>query len=68
MPGWWPSLASGFDNRGVRWQWKNEFTGEVHDRYDGSTYLGSGGAEASEWFRDIVISAIQAGIEAPVQS
>ena len=61
-------LGQWLDTRGVRWQWKNEFTGEVHDRYDGLTDLGSGGAEASEWFRDIVTPAIQAGIEAPVQS
>jgi hypothetical protein len=48
------------DDHGIPWQWQNEFTGEVFDRYDGLTELGKGGAEASDWFRNIVTPAIAA--------
>lgn len=51
-------LGQWLDGKQVRWQWKNEFTGELHERYDGLAELGSGGAEASDWFRNIVVPAI----------
>jgi hypothetical protein len=53
-------LGQWLDRQGIGWKWQNEFTGEIHDRYDGLTELRSGGAEASDWFRDIVRPAIVA--------
>lgn len=57
-------LGQWLDGKGIRWQWKNEFTGEIHWGYDRLTDLCDGGAEATTWFRDIVepaIAAIAAG-------
>lgn len=51
-------LGQWLDSRGIRWSWLNEFTGEVHQGYAGLTELGTGGAEASDWFRNIVVPAI----------
>lgn len=51
------------DERGVRWEWRNEFTGEVHggdERYARLIDLASGGFEASAWFRTSVLPAIMA--------
>jgi len=57
-------LGQWLDERGARWCWRNEFTGEVHERYAGLTELGGGGAEASKWFREIAAPAIAAHIAA----
>jgi hypothetical protein len=49
------------DERGVRWEWRNEFNGDVHggdDRYARLIDLVSGGADASAWFRTSVLPAI----------
>ncbi len=57
-------LGKWLDERGVRWEWKNEFTGEVHggdDRYERLIDLVSGGFEASAWLRATVLPAIAAG-------
>jgi len=51
-------LGQWLDGKGIRWQWVNEFTSEVHWGYEGLTDLGSGGAKASTWFRDIVAPAL----------
>lgn len=53
--------GSWLDSRGVAWSWRNEFTGEVHQRFDGLSQLGGGGAEATDWFRNIVVPAL--GVE-----
>lgn len=55
-------LGAWLDERGVDWEWRNEFTGEVHQRYNGLTDLGRGGAEATTWFRNIAAPAIAARI------
>jgi hypothetical protein len=55
-------LGAWLDERGIDWEWRNEFTGQVHQRYDGLTELGGGGAEASDWFRNIARPAIMAHI------
>ena len=55
-------LGQWLDERGARWEWRNEFTGEVHQGYDSLTDLGTGGAEASDWFRNIAAPAIAAHI------
>jgi hypothetical protein len=52
-------LGRWLDERGVRWSWKNEFTGDVHTGYDRLIELCSGGFEASAWFRTSVLPAIE---------
>lgn len=51
-------LGHWLDGKGIAWSWCNEFTEEVFRGYDRLTDLGSGGAEASTWFRDIVAPAL----------
>jgi hypothetical protein len=54
-------IGQWLDERKIRWSWRNEFTGEVHgddDRYPQLVELGRGGAEASDWFRGMVLPAI----------
>lgn len=46
--------------RGVRWEWQNEFTGEIHTGYSRLVDLSSGGFEASSWFRSSVLPVIAA--------
>lgn len=58
-------LGRWLDERGVRWEWRNEFTGEVHggeDRYERLIELCSGGSEATAWYRTTVLPAIAAHI------
>lgn len=58
-------LGQWLDARGVRWEWRNEFTGEVHggrDRYTRLIDLCRAGFEASAWFRTTVLPAIEAGL------
>lgn len=53
------------DERGVRWEWRNEYNGDVHggeDRYARLIDLVSSGFEASAWFRTSVLPAIAAGL------
>lgn len=51
-------LGVWLDAKGVRWKWKNEFTGEVYEGYDALIGLASGGFEATAWFRTVVAPAI----------
>lgn len=53
-------LGQWLDGKGVRWEWQNEFTGEVHTGYSRLIDLASGGFEASAWFRTTVLPAIEA--------
>lgn len=49
------------DARGVRWEWRNEFTGDVHggdDRYERLIDLASGGFEATAWYATTALPAI----------
>jgi hypothetical protein len=45
----------------VSWSWRNEFTGKLHQGYDGLDALGSGGRKAEGWMRETVLPAIEAG-------
>lgn len=57
-------LGQWLDARGVRWEWRNEFSGEVHggeDRYERLIDLASGGFEATAWYRSTVLPAIERG-------
>lgn len=54
------ALGAWLDGKGIRWSWKNEFTGEVHDGADGLGELGTGGAKASAWMAGTVLPAIAA--------
>mgnify|MGYP007010739939 CR=1 FL=1 len=51
-------LGQWLDERGIRWMWENEFTGEIHSGYERLIDLCSGGFEASAWFRTTVLPAI----------
>ena len=55
------------DKHGVQFSWKNEFTSEVHDGYNNLDDLGAQGANAGEWFRNVVLPAIapQLAVEGP---
>lgn len=56
-------LGQWLDGKGVRWEWCNEFTSEVHggpDRYERLIDLASGGFEATAWFQSTVLPAIAA--------
>jgi len=44
--------------RRVRWLWRNEFTGEVHEGPERLVELCSGGFEAQSWFTQTVLPAI----------
>lgn len=59
-------LGQWLDSLSVRWEWQNEFTGDVHggeDRYRRLIDLSSGGFEASAWFQSTVLPAIAASSE-----
>jgi hypothetical protein len=53
-------LGKWLESKGIRWSWKNEFTGEVHEGYDHLIDLCSGGFEASAWFATSVAPVISA--------
>lgn len=53
-------LGQWLDAKGVRWEWENEFTGEIHTGYSRLIDLASGGFEASAWFRTAVRPFIEA--------
>lgn len=46
--------------RGISWRWKNEFTGDVHDRFDGLDKLGAEGGKSSDWYLNTVAPVIRA--------
>lgn len=51
------------DERSVRWEWRNEFIGDIHggdERYTRLVDMVRGGFEASAWFRTSVLPAIMA--------
>ncbi len=54
-------LGQWLDGHGVSWWWRNEFTGEPFRSYEGLEKLGSGGREATAWFRNVVVPAIESG-------
>lgn len=51
-------LGAWLDAKSVRWEWRNEFTGEVHTGAEGLTELGRGGVEAQQWFMSSVLPAM----------
>ncbi|TYK45225.1 hypothetical protein [Actinomadura decatromicini] len=54
-------LGRWLDERGVRWLWQNEFTGEIHSGYERLIDLCTGGFEATAWFQTTVLPAINGG-------
>lgn len=56
------------DAKGIRWEWQNEFTGEIHTGYDRLTNLGRRGADAADWFRTTVLPAIEADLAAKTEA
>jgi hypothetical protein len=53
-------LGEWLTERGIKWLWRNEFTGEIHDDPKRLVDLCSGGFEAKAWFRTSVLPAIVA--------
>lgn len=51
-------LGAWLAERGIRWRWRNEFTGVIHDDADSLIELVSGGFEAGAWFATTVLPAI----------
>lgn len=51
-------LGQWLDQHGVRWAWRNEYTGEVHDNAESLIELVSGGFEAKAWLESTVLPAI----------
>jgi len=50
------------DGKGIRWSWRNEFTGEIHQGYEGLPDLGTGGLKALDWFTSLTLPAIAASV------
>jgi hypothetical protein len=46
-------LGAWLTSRSVRWEWRNEFTGEIHDNPEALAELISGGADAAAWLRQM---------------
>lgn len=44
--------------RGVGFSWQNEFTGDIHQGFEGIEEFLDGGEDAQAWFRDVVQPAI----------
>ena len=51
-------LGKWLDEHGARWQWHNEFTGEIFTGTAGLESLCTLGAEATAWMREKVLPAI----------
>lgn len=51
-------LGSWLAHRGISWRWRNEFSGDIYDGYDGLETLARAGIEAAHWYRNIVLPAI----------
>jgi hypothetical protein len=54
------AMAAWCDERSLRWRWRNEFTGEVHDDLGSLIGLVGSGFEASVWLRSTVLPALAA--------
>lgn len=51
-------LGEWLTGRGIRWMWRNEFTGEVHDDPKKLIELVRGGFEATAWYQTTALPAI----------
>ncbi len=51
-------LGAWLTSQGVHWEWRNEYTGDVHVGPAGLHELGENGAEARNWFGGVVLPAI----------
>jgi hypothetical protein len=52
------ALGEWLDSKGIRWQWENEFTGEVFWGTERLGDLGKSGADAADWLRGTVLPAL----------
>lgn len=58
-------LGQWLDTKGIRWEWRNEYTSDVHsgeDRYERLIDLCRAGFESRAWFETTVLPAIRARI------
>lgn len=56
-------LGQWLDAKGIRWEWRNEYTGDVHggdERYTALAGLLDSGDKAMDWFRNCVLPAVPA--------
>lgn len=54
-------LGHWLTGKGIRWRWRNEFTGEVHDDPAKLIDLVTGGFAATAWYQNTVLPAILGG-------
>lgn len=64
------ALGRWLDDLECDWSWRNEYTGQIHHKYEGIVEFLGNGANAREWFETVVLPAITAknappGAEAP---
>lgn len=55
-------LGTMLQERGVPFSWRNEYTGELHQGFDGLDGLLSAGDEANAWFNGVALPAIMLDI------
>ncbi len=55
-------LGLWLDERGVRWKWKEESSGEIYEGYESLIHLATSGFAATAWFRSTVLPAIASGL------
>lgn len=53
-------VADWLEPQGIPWQWRNEYTDEIHDQYEGFEAFIGHGIDAMQWLNTVVIPAIQA--------
>lgn len=56
------ALGRWLSDRGIRWCWHNEYSGEWFDGVNGLETLSQAGAEAQDWFHAVAVPAIAAHI------
>jgi len=61
------SIGAWLSERGIPWQWENEFTGDIHTGTDGLREFVGKGLEAEAWFHGVVVPAIDAHAKGEVQ-
>ncbi len=54
-------VGAWLEAQGVPWQWQNEYTGDIHDAYEGFEEFAGNGYEATAWFKSIMPAIAAAG-------
>ncbi|WP_051325994.1 hypothetical protein [Glycomyces tenuis] len=56
-------VGAWIDAQGVPWQWRNEYTGEIHNAYEGFEEFAGNGYEATAWFKRVMPAIAAAAAE-----